>query len=458
MRKRETEIQQKENKMGTMPVGKLIATMSWPAVLSMMIQALYNVVDSIFVAHLSEKALTAVTLVYPAQIIIIAVGVGTGIGINSLIARRLGEKRFEEASAAAGNGFRLAIYSWLVFLLFGIFFSKMFISAFSSDGYILQNGTYYLRIVMIFSVFGLMQMVTEKILQSTGNMIMPMISSLTGAVINIILDPILIFGLLGAPKLGVAGAAIATVTGQMVASFAVMMILFRGNHPVKVRIKGFRHDRQILREIYAVGLPAILMQSIMSLMLFGVNMILAGFSSAAVAVNGAYGRLQSFIFMPVIGINQGTTPIIGYNYGARNRIRLMKTYRLALLTALCIMAAGFFVFQMFPDMLLRMFDAKGAMYEIGIPALRIVSICFLPAAFGIITSGFFQATGHGFTSLVASLIRQLIGVLPLAFILARSGGVMAVWWAFPLAEIMGVAYLGSMLRHTYKREIMSFSD
>jgi len=444
---------EKENKMGVMPVGKLIVTMSWPAILSMMIQATYNVVDSIFVARVSEKALTAVTLIFPAQMLIIAVGVGTAIGVNSLIARRLGARRFVEADKAASHGIRLAVYSWIFFAVAAALFADVFMKGFTHDPYILQNGALYLRIVMIFSLFIFVQMTAEKILQATGSMILPMICSLMGACVNIALDPILIFGLLGAPEMGVTGAAVATVISQTLSFSLGMYILFRKNHQVKVRIYGFPHDKKTIREIYAVGFPAIMMQSILSFLQFGINIILAGFSGTAVAVMGVYGRLQSFIFMPVIGINQGTTPVIGYNYGAGNKTRLMQTYKMALLAAEVHFVCLRTLFMIMPRTLLSFFDAGEGMYAIGIPAMRIISICFLPAAFGIITSGFFQATGHGFISLAASLIRQLVGILPLAIVLSRLWGVTGVWWAFPMAEALGVLFLVIMMRRLYKKEI-----
>lgn len=310
-----------------------------------------------------------------------------------------------------------------------------------------------MAIVCIGSLFVNVQVVFEKILQATGNMVGPMICSLTGAVVNVILDPILIFGLFGAPELGVAGAAIATVFGQLCGMTVGAIITFKGDHLVSLKIKGFKTDWKIVADIYKVGLPSIVMQSIGSVMIIFYNKILVDFSTTAVAVLGVYFKIQSFVFMPVFGLNQGAMPIMGYNYGARDRHRLMEAYRESLKIALIVMALGLVLFQLLPRQLLLMFDASDEMLAIGIPALRIISICFIPAAFGIITGTLFQGTGHGVYSLCCSIIRQLIGILPLAFILIRIGGVTLSWAAFPLAELLGLAYSAIMLGHLYKKEI-----
>lgn len=444
----------RENKMGTMPVGKLIVTMSWPAMLSMIIQAFYNVVDSIFVSMISEQALAAVTYIFPVQMLLVAVGVGTGVGINSLISRRLGAKRFEEADLAASHGYRLSFFNWMGFALIGLFFSKIFMDFFSDTPYILENGTAYMRIITIGSLFVLVQVTTEKILQATGNMLLPMLCSIAGAVTNIVLDPVLIFGIGPFPEMGVTGAAIATVIGQIVSMIMGQYLLFSREHQVKVRVRGFRMQSRIVKDIYAVGLPAILMQAMMSVMQFGLNGILAGLSETAVAVNGVYGRLQSFIFMPVFGLNQGTLPVMGYNYGAQDKNRLMKAFKVGWGIAFCIMTLGLILFQTLPYQFLGMFSASQSMYEIGVPAFRIISLCFIPASFGILTSAFFQATGHGLLSMWSSLIRQLVGILPLAWILAHVGGLTVVWYAFPLAEILGILFCIIAMRHIYKKEIV----
>ncbi len=443
-----------ENKMGILPIRPLLLSMAWPAILSMTISALYNIVDSIFVAKLSEDALTAVSIVNPIQMLIIALSVGSGVGINSLIARRLGAHRQEEADQAASTGLRIGVFNYLVFLLIGACFTGIFVSGYAEKGSeIYAQAVIYMQIVCIGSFFLNMQVVFEKILQSTGNMIAPMICSLTGAVINIILDPILIFGLLGAPRLEVAGAAIATITGQLFGMLVGAFIIFKGEHLVSIQVRGFKFNWEIVADIYKVGLPSIVMQSIGSMMIIFYNMILVVYSTTAVAVLGVYFKIQSFVFMPVFGLNQGAMPIMGYNYGAAKKDRLMQTYKEALKIALLVMALGLLLFQALPKQLLLMFDASADMFAIGIPALRIISLCFLPAAFGIITGTLFQGTGHGVYSLLCSVIRQLIGILPLAFILIRIGGVTLSWASFPLAELLGLAYSALMLQRLYKNEI-----
>ncbi len=448
------------NKMGEMPVGRLIINMSWPAILSMLIQAFYNVVDSFFVSRLGEEALAALTYVNPIQFLIISFGVGTGVGINSLISRRLGAGRIEEANLAACHGYRLAFFNWGLFAIIGLFFAKPIMNLMSDNPYIIESGVIYMQIITIGCVFVMVQITSEKILQATGNMTLPMICSIVGAVTNIILDPILIFGYGPFPEMGVAGAAIATVFGQFLSMCLGQYLLFAKEHSVKVRFRGWKFDKQIVKDIYAVGAPSILMQSIGSVMQFGMNLILGSLTETAVAVMGVYGRLQSFVFMPVFGMNQGVMPIMGYNYGARNRKRLMETYKKGFLIALGIMSVGLVIFQLFPSQLLSIFNAQGSqsMYDIGIPALRAISWCFIPASFGIMTSSIFQATGHGFISLWSSLIRQLVGILPLAWILAKVGGITLVWYSFPLAEILGTAFLIIMLVHIYKNEIKRLDE
>jgi len=408
-----------------------------------------------FVSQISEQALSAVTYVFPVQMLIISVSVGTGVGINSLISRRLGAQRYEEANLAANHGYRLSFFNWAFFALIGIFFSGPMMNLMSDTSYIIESGISYMRIVTIGSLFMMVQVTTEKILQATGNMIFPMICSIAGAVTNIILDPLLIFGIGPFPEMGVPGAAVATVVGQFISMCMGQILLFKGNHPVHVKLAGWKMQGRILKDIYAVGIPAMLMQAMGSVMQFGMNIILGGINETAVAVLGVYGRLQSFIFMPVFGLNQGVLPIMGFNYGANDRKRLMETYKKGFIIAFCIMAVGFAIFQIFPDELLSIFNSQGSreMEEIGIPALRTISICFLPASFGIMTSSIFQATAHGFMSLWGSLIRQLIGILPIAYILAAISGLDLVWYSFPLAEIIGSAYFIIALRHIYKTDI-----
>ena len=442
-------------KMADMPVGKLIFTMSWPAIISMFIQAFYNVVDSFFVSLISEQALAAVTYIFPIQMLIISVAVGTGVGINSLISRRLGAKRYEEADMAASHGYRLSFFSWAFFALIGIFLSVPMMELMSDTPYIVENGIDYMRIITIGSLFSIVQITTEKILQSTGSMKIPMICSMVGAVTNIIMDPVLIFGIGPFPEMGVTGAAVATVLGQFLSMCLGQIFLFGREHAVHVKLFGWKTQSRILKDIYAVGAPAMLMQSIASIMQFGMNIILGSINETAVAVMGVYGRLQSFIFMPVFGLNQGVLPIMGFNYGARSRKRLMEAYKKGLLTAAVIMAIGLVIFQVFPRELITIFNSTGnqAMYDIGIPDLRTISLCFLPAAFGIMSSSIFQAIGHGFMSLWGSLLRQLVGILPLAWILASISGLGLVWYSFPLAELIGTVYFIIALRYVYRKEI-----
>ncbi|MCI8609339.1 MAG: MATE family efflux transporter [Firmicutes bacterium] len=443
-----------ENKMGIMPVKKLLISMAWPAMLSMTINALYNVVDSIFVAWLSEDAFTAVSIVNPIQMLIISLAVGSGVGVNSLIARLLGAKNQEGANKAASASLRIGLFNYLVFFIVGAFLTKFFVSAYAQEGTEIYDAALtYMRIVCIGCLFINVEVQLEKVLQSTGNMVAPMICSLTGAIVNIVFDPILIFGLMGFPAMGVAGAAIATVFGQLCSLIVAVVIILKGEHLVEIRLRGFKMDWGIVKDIYKVGFPSIIMQAIGSVMLIFYNMILVAYSTTAVAVLGVYFKMQSFVFMPVFGLNQGAMPIMGYNYGAKNKKRLMETYKWGLTIALIVMALGTLLFQLFPSALLSMFDASAEMYKIGVPALRIISICFIPAAFGIMTSTLFQGTGHGMLSLYGSLLRQLIGILPLAYILIRIGGVTLSWTAFPLAEILGLTYSAVVLRWLYKKEI-----
>lgn len=426
-----------ENKMGTAPVAKLILSMSLPAMFSMLVQSLYNIVDSIFVAKIGESALAAVSLAFPIQTLMIAVAVGTGVGINSLISRRLGEGDRKAADRAASHGIILGVISWAVFALLGVFFSRPFFQLFSANGAVIQAGTDYLSIVTILSMGVFVEISVEKTLQATGNMIYPMIFQLIGAVINLIMDPVLIFGLLGFPAMGVAGAALATVLGQIISMIYSLYIVFRKDHEVTIRLKGFRFHARTVKDIYTVGAPSILMQSIGSVLNIGLNAILAGFSEAAVSVLGVYYKLQSFVFMPVFGLNQGVMPIMGYNYGARNRRRVLDALKWGCIIAVCIMAVGCVLFMGFPQLLLGMFNPTAEMLEIGVPALRTISLCFLPAALGILASTLFQAIGMGSRSLIISILRQVVIILPAAYLFSKIS-LASVWYAFPLAEVVSL--------------------
>lgn len=441
--------QTQENKMGTMPMPQLILSMSVPAILSMMVEALYNIVDSYYVSQISESALTAVSLVFPMQSLLIAVAVGTAVGLNSLISRRLGEKRQEEADSAATHGIVLGIFNWLLFVLIGVFFSRTFLNCFTADAEIVNMGTQYMSIVCIVSFGVFVEINIEKTLQATGNMIYPMIFQLIGAVTNIVLDPIFIFGYLGVPKMGVAGAAIATVIAQILAMTVAIFVLFKKDHAVTIDFRHFRLNKKTVKNIYAVGFPSILMQSVGSVMVVGMNAILIGFTATAVAVFGVYFKLQSFVFMPVFGLMQGIMPIMGYNFGARKRERLLSAVKIGSGIALCIMACGAAVFLIAPDRLLLIFNASPRMLEIGVPALRTICLCFIPAALGITFSTVFQATGHGVNSLVITLLRQLVVLLPSAFLLAKIG-LSSVWFAFPIAEIFSLAASILLFLHLYR--------
>lgn len=443
----------KENKMGVMPVNRLLLTMSVPIMISMLVQALYNIVDSMFVAQLSENALTAVSLAFPAQNLMIAVATGTGVGINALLSKSLGEKNFDRANKTASNAVFLALCSYIVFAVLGLAFSRTFFTMQTDVQEIIDQGASYLRICTLLSMGVFFQITFERLLQSTGKTVYSMITQGLGAIINIILDPIMIFGLLGFPAMGVAGAALATVIGQIVAAILGVIINHRANHEVKLKLKGFRPDGAIIKRIYSVGLPSIIMTSIGSVMTFGMNKILIAFSTTATAVFGVYFKLQSFIFMPVFGLNNGLVPIVAYNYGAKKPQRIVKTMKLGILYAVCIMLLGTAGFQFFTESLLSIFNASEHMMSIGVPALRIISLGFGLAGFSIICSSLFQALGHGILSMTSSVVRQLVILLPVAFFLSRTGVLESVWWAFPIAEVSATVLSALFLRHIYKKEI-----
>lgn len=450
--------QTKENKMGTMPVNKLLVTMSLPMVISMIVQALYNIVDSIFVSRLSEDALTAVSMAFPMQNLMISVAVGTGVGINAMLSRALGEKKFEAANKTAENGIFIEVLGYVLFLLIGIFVTKPFFLAQAGAGDIANIGIEYTRICLLMSFGIFMQIGFERILQSTGRTIFTMITQSTGAIINIILDPILIFGLFGMPKMGVAGAAIATVTGQICAAILAITFNLTKNPDVHISFKGFKPQIIFVKNILSVGIPSIIMSSVGSAMTFGMNKILITFSSTAVAVFGVYFKLNSFVFMPVFGLNNGMVPIVSYNYGAQNKKRLTKTIKLAIMYAVCIMFIGIMLFQFMPDVLLKLFDASDHMLEIGIPALRVISLSFAFAGICIVISSSLQALGHGFLSMMISITRQLIILLPSAYILAKFGGIHAVWWSFNIAEIGSLTLSFLFFKHMYNKIIKHLGE
>ena len=440
-----------ENKMGVMPVGRLLAGMAVPMMISMLVQALYNVVDSVFVSRISENAFNAVGLAFPLQSLMIAVGAGTAVGINALLSRSLGEKKQDMADRAAGAGIFLSLCSAVVFALIGIFLSRpFFLAQAKSVPEIVEMGTAYTRICLGLSVGIFCQFCFERLLQSTGRTTLAMLTQLAGAITNIVLDPIFIFGLLGAPRLGVTGAAVATVLGQFVGAILAIIMNLKCNHDIHIRSRLIRPDKAAVKEIYRVGIPSIVMQSIGSVMTFGMNKILFVFTPTATAVFGAYFKIQSFIFMPIFGLNNGMVPIISYNFGAARPERVWKTVRLTIFTAVSIMCLGFLAFQTVPGLLLSLFDASAEMTAIGVPALRIISISFLLAGFCIISGSVCQAIGNPMYSMVVSVCRQLVVLLPAAWLLAQSGRLELVWWSFPIAEIASVTLSAIFLRRTMR--------
>ena len=440
-----------ENKMGVMPEGRLLAGMAVPIMISMLVQALYNIVDSVFVSRLNENAFNAVGLAFPLQSLMIAVGVGTGVGMNALISRSLGEKNQKMADRAAGAGIFLALCSAAVFAVIGLLFSRPFFQAQAgSVPEIVEMGTQYTTICLGCSIGMFTQFCFERLLQSTGRTTLSMFTQLVGALINIVLDPILIFGLFGAPRMEVAGAAAATVAGQVVAALLGVVLNRKCNPDIHIRGKLIRWDKAAVKEIYRVGFPSILMQAVGSVTVFGMNKILFVFTPTATAVFGAYFKIQSFVFMPVFGLNSGMVPIIAYNYGAARASRVWKTVKLTICTAVSIMAVGLLVFQTAPAALLSLFDASAEMTAIGVPALRAISISFLPAGFCIIAGSVCQAIGNPIHSVIISVGRQLVVLLPVAWLLAQTGRLELVWWAFPIAEVASVTLSAIFLRHTVR--------
>ena len=440
-----------ENKMGVMPVGRLLAGMAIPMMISMLVQAFYNVVDSVFVAQLNEDALNAVGMAFPLQNLMIAFGGGTAVGINALLSRSLGEKNQDMVDKAANTGIFLALCNFVIFALIGVFFSRTFFELQAGgEQIIVDYGVDYASICLGLSIGIFSQFCFERLLQSTGRTTLAMITQLTGAVINIIMDPILIFGYFGFPRMEVAGAALATVLGQIVAAAMAIFMNFKFNPEVNIRLREIRWNRQVAGEIYRVGFPSIVMQSIGSVMVFGMNKILFSFTKTATAVFGAYFKLQSFIFMPVFGLNNGMVPIVAYNFGAARMDRLKKTVKLAACSAVGIMAVGLAIFQLAPEILLGFFDASAEMSAIGSVALRIISISFLFAGFCIIAGSVCQAIGNPFYSLIVSVARQLVVLLPVAWLLAQTGRLELVWLAFPIAELMSLTLSTVFLRRTLK--------
>lgn len=440
-----------ENKMGVMPVGRLLAGMAVPMMISMLVQAFYNIVDSVFVSYVNENALNAVSLAFPLQQLMIAFCGGTAVGMNALLSRALGAKQYEKVNKIAGSGILVSFLSFVVFAVLGVTLARPFFLAQTEVEQIVGYGEDYVTVCLGVSIGVFFQFYFEKLLQSTGRTVLTMITQTVGAVINIIMDPILIFGLLGMPRLEVKGAAIATVLGQIVASILAIIFNIKFNKDVRISFKYIRWNTKIIKDIYRIGLPSIVMQSIGSVMTFGINKILIAFTTTATAVFGAYFKLQSFVFMPIFGLNNGMVPIIAYNYGARRFDRVKKTVRLTLISATVIMALGVLAFELIPGVLLSFFNASEEMLEIGVTALRIIAIHFILAGFCIIAGSVCQAIGKPVDSLIVSVCRQLVVLLPAAWLLSKTGRLELVWFAFPIAECVSLILSTIFLLKTMKR-------
>jgi putative MATE family efflux protein len=442
-----------ENKMGVMPVHRLLLTMSVPMVIAMLVQALYNVVDSIFVAQIGENALTAVSLAFPLQMLIIGVGVGTGVGVNAFLSKSLGEKNFDAVNKSAMNGIFLAWISCGVFMAVGFSVVEAFFLTQTDTREIIEYGRDYLSVICIFSFGVFNQIMFERLLTSTGKTFYSMISQTVGAVTNIVLDPIMIFGLLGFPRMEVAGAALATVIGQTAGACLALYFNLRKNHEIQLSLRGFRPSFEIIRRIYAIGLPSLLMASLGSVMTYGLNGILISFTATAAAVFGVYFKLQSFVFMPIFGLNNAMVPVLAYNFGARKKERIVKTIKLSLMYAIGIMLLGTAVFHLFTNRLLMMFNATPEMLVIGVPALRIISTHFFFAGFCIVSLSVFQALGNGMASLTVAVSRQLILLLPIAWLLSLTGSVNAIWWTFPVTEFVTLLLCAVFMKRIYVEKI-----
>ena len=463
------EKKMKENKMAVMPIGRLLFNMSLPMVISMLVQALYNVVDSAFIAKLTDSisangvnnAQTAVGLAYPIQFLMFSVAIGTAVGMNSLMSRRLGERRFDEANSAASNGIFLELISAVVFVILGLTLIGPFMSIFTSDAAVYELGLTYLRICMVFGLGVFIHMGFDRILQSMGKTTLSMLAQLAGAITNIVLDPLLIFGLWGFPRLGIAGAAIATVLGQWVSMLISMLFVLKGEHEVTVSFKGFRPNGNSIREIYRVGLPAIIMQGIGSVMNTGMNFILSRFltDGMGVAIMSVYYKMQSLVFMPLFGITNASMSIMAFNYGAKNYERLMSAWKKTVMVCVLLMVLGMILFRIFPKQIVSVFDSNGAITDAGVNAFRTISITFPIAAVCITMSTLFQATGKGFYSMMVSLMRQLVALLPSAAILAlTTHSLDAVWWSFIIAETVSLAISSMYMTKLYRNELSAIKN
>ena len=442
------------NKMGTWPIGKLLVNMALPLVISMLVQALYNVVDTIYVSRISESAVTALGLAFPIQNLLIGCATGVGVGVNSLLSKSLGEQNYERANRTAGNGFMLSLLFFLGFLIFGIFFARPFFATQTSVPETLEGGSTYLTIVTIGSIGIFIEILFERLLQASGNAFQSMITQATGAITNIILDPILIFGWFGLPAMGIAGAALATVIGQWIAAILAMGLNLKYNKELKTLNRSHaKPDGYVIRSIMNVGIPSIIMVGIGSINNFGINQILQSFSETATGVFSIYFKLQSFFFMPLFGINNAVISIVAFNYGARNPDRMLKTLKLSVAAGLTIMLVGLAAFQLVPELMLSLFDPSPEFMSMAVRALRTISWCFPVAAVCIILGSTFQALGTGIYSTIVSLCRQLIVLLPAAWLLSKTGDVNLVWWAWPIAETMGLSMTVFLFLRNYRQRI-----
>lgn len=439
--------------MGYMPIFKLVVNMSLPMIISMLVQALYNVVDSMFVSRVSENALTAVSLAFPAQNLMIGVATGTAVGVNALLSKSLGEKNYKRANQIAENGIFLSFIGFLIFLIFGLFGTEVFFRTQTDIEDIISSGVDYLRVCSCFSfgIFG--QIIFERLMQSTGRTFYTMITQGVGAIINIVLDPIFIFGYFGLPAMGAKGAAVATVIGQIIAFIIAAILNKKKNTDIDLKLKEFRPNLKIIGRIYSIGIPSIIMVAVGSIMTFSINKIVIAFTETAAAVFGVYFKLQSFVFMPLFGMNNGVIPIISFNYGARNKQRVMKTIGVAILFALFFMAIGLAAMQILPKELLSIFNASDQMIKIGVPALKTISISYIFAGFSVVLISVFQAFGKGLFSMSISIARQLVVLVPCAYLLSKTGELDNVWWAFPIAEVMSVLVAGAFFIYLYKKVI-----
>ena len=445
-----------ENKMGVMPVGKLLFSMAIPMILSMLVQALYNVVDSIYVSRISESAVTALSLAFPVQNLQIGFATGIGVGVNSLLSKSLGEGNSDRVNRTAGNGIFLTGIAVALFMLFGFFGSHTFFAMQSDVAETVEGGTAYISICCIFTIGIFVEILGEKLLQASGRTVYTLYTQGTGAIVNIILDPILIFGWFGLPEMGIAGAAVATVIGQWIAALMAIYFNLKCNPDVHFHWKYLKPEKDVISPILTVGVPSIIMMAIGSVMTFGMNQILQGFKhygETATGVFGIYFKLQSFVFMPVFGLNNASISIIAYNYGARQPKRISACLKWSVSAVMCIMLLGTLLFQLFPELLLGIFQPSEDFLALGISALRIISIIFPLAAIGIALGASFQGMGNGIYSTITSLCRQLIVLLPAAFLLSLSGNVHLVWWAFPIAEVASLVVTLLLFSRIYRQKI-----